>query len=85
MTTSDISENARLSYASGIDPLDYAEAEIASLIRAHLMAAAKAALSPGVPHPDLSTEAMSRRIVGLMLNSGWEVPGGIEIPEEVTP
>lgn len=79
----DVAESARIAYEAGIDPIDYAEHEIATLIRAHFAAAVKAALSPGVPHPDLSTETMSRRIVGLMLNSGWEVPGGIEIPEEV--
>jgi hypothetical protein len=80
MTASDISEPARLAYAAGVEPLDFAEAEISSLIMAHFAAAVRATFDPG-PHPDLSNAAMSRRIIGLLLGAGWLPPGGLEIPE----
>ena len=80
MTTSDIGEAARLAYAAGIDPIDHAEAEIALLIKAHF-ADAEAHGTGLCSGSHLTIAAMSRRIAGLLLDAGWQVPGGIEIPE----
>ena len=84
MTTSDIGEPARLAYAAGIDPIAWAEAEICALIGVHAELI-KLNLDMGVdPGGDLSVGAMTRRILGLLLNSGWSAPGGTEIPEVIT-
>ena len=84
MTTPDIGEAARMAYAAGIDPITWAEAEVCALIGVHAELV-KLNTDMGVdPGGDLSAGAMSRRILGLLLNAGWQVPGGIEIPE-VTP
>lgn len=80
----DIAESARIAYAAGITPLDYAEHEIALLIRAHFTDA-EAAGTGLCSGSHLTIAAMSRRIQGWLLAAGWEVPGGIEIPGEVTP
>lgn len=70
---SDIDAVARIAYETGIDPDAYAEGEITALINAHFAAALKAVAEPG-PHPDYSTPAMARRILGTLLNIGWEMP-----------
>jgi hypothetical protein len=80
-----ISEPARLAYAAGITPLDYAEHEIAVLLDAHATAAAFCARNGYAPVVDTSPAVVSRRVIGWFLAAGWEVPGGIEIPGEVTP
>jgi hypothetical protein len=71
--TSDIDVQALIAYETGVAPADYAEAEITSLINAHFVAALRAVAEPG-PHPDYSTPAMARRILGALLNIGWEMP-----------
>ena len=79
----DICERARIAYNAGIDPIDHAEHEITLLIKAHFADAE--ANGTGLCSGSLLTiAAMSRRIAGLLLDAGWQVPGGIEIPE-VTP
>lgn len=84
MSTLDLSESARIAYAAGITPLDYAEHEIAVLLDAHATTAAFCARNGFAPVVDTSPDVVSRRVIGLLLAAGWEVPGGIEIPEEVT-
>lgn len=85
MTTPDITESARIAYEAGITPLDYAEHEIAVLLDAHAKTAAFCARNGYQQLVDTSPPVVSRRVIGLLLAAGWEVPGGIEIPEEVTP
>lgn len=81
MTTSDIGEAARLAYAAGIDPIDWAEGEITALIGVH-RELVKLNVDMGVePGGDLSDGAMARRIIGLLMNAGWLVPGGFDLPE----
>lgn len=69
MTTSDIGEAARLAYAAGIDPIAWAEGEITALIAAHRELAPLHGRAG-----DLSDGAMSRRILGLLLNADWTAP-----------
>jgi hypothetical protein len=74
MTTSDIGEAASLAYAAGIDPIAWAEAEICALIGVHrelVKLNADMGIEPG---GDLSDGAMSRRILGMLMNAGWSVP-----------
>ena len=73
MTTPDIGEPARLAYAAGIDPIAWAEHEITALIGVH-RELVKLNTDMGVePGGDLSDGAMSRRILGLLMNAGWSV------------
>ena len=75
MTTSDIGEAARIAYAAGIDPVSWAEGEIAALIAVHVELV-RLNLDLGVePGGDLSMGAMTRRILGLLLNGGWKRAG----------
>jgi hypothetical protein len=69
----DLSPDAQTNYESGIAPLDYAENEIESVVNANFAAALRAATEPG-PHPDYSTAAMARRILGALINAGWQMP-----------
>jgi hypothetical protein len=82
----DISEFARLAYAAGITPLDYAEDQVSTLIAAHLAAAEETgtALRPE-SHTAIAT--MSRHITAAFLNAGWAMPGNAHEPaeSEVTP
>ena len=74
MTTSDIGEAARIAYAAGIDPVSWAEGEIAALIAVHVELV-RLNIDLGVePGGDLSIGAMTRRILGLLLNGGWKPP-----------
>ena len=74
MTTSDIGEAARIAYAAGIDPVSWAEGEICGLIGVHVELV-RLNIDLGLkPDGDLSVGAMSRRILGLLLNSGWSAP-----------
>ena len=83
LTDTDLAESARIAYAAGISPVDHAEREITVLIGIH-NDLAMACTRPGVkPHGDLSEDALSRRIIGLLLSAGWEPPGGLEIPGKV--
>ena len=81
MTTSDIGEPARLAYAAGIDPIAWAEAEICALISVHAELI-KLNLDMGVdPGGDLSVGAMTRRVLGMLLNSGWSAPAANDLLE----
>jgi len=80
MTTSDICERARIAYDLGIDPIDYAETEVALLIKAHF-ADAEAAGTGLCSGSHLTIAAMSRRILGLLLNSDWQAPARWTPPE----
>ena len=70
---SDISAPARTAYETGTSPVAYAIAEITAVINAHRVVARRAATEPG-PHPDVSPQAMACRIVGVILNAGFEMP-----------
>lgn len=77
MSGSDISDLARISYEAGIDPVDYAECEIETLIKAHARIAASRAAAPDVfpAYPiDLTIAALVRRILGNLLDAGWQPP-----------
>lgn len=75
MTTSDICERARIAYDLGIDPVDYAETELSVLIGVHLgLAAVCADLDVTAPEGTLTVGAMSRRILGSLLDAGWVPP-----------
>ena len=60
---------AQFAYDTGTPPLDYAEVNV---IRAHI----DAHLSPGNFPGDINpaTEALSRRILGDLLDAGWTPP-----------
>lgn len=74
MTTPDIGEAARIAYAAGIDPIAWAETEITALIGVHAELV-KLNTDMGMePGGDLSAGAMSRRILGLLLNAAWVAP-----------
>ena len=81
MTASDIGEPARIAYAAGVDPIAWAEAEICALIHIHAELI-KLNLDMGVdPGGDLSVGAMTRRVLGLLLNSGWSAPAANDLME----
>jgi len=71
----DICERARIAYDLGIDPIDYAETELTTLIGVHLsLASVCADLGVDAPVGTLTTGAMSRRILGSLLDAGWTPP-----------
>ncbi len=71
----DICEHARIAYNAGIDPIDYAEAELTNLIGVHLnLASLYADLEVDPPGGTLTVGAMSRRILGSLLDAGWMPP-----------
>ena len=71
----DICERARIAYDLGIDPVDYAETELTVLIGVHLsLAVVCADIGVDVPEGTLTTGAMSRRILGNLLDAGWTPP-----------
>jgi hypothetical protein len=71
----DICERARIAYDLGIDPIDYAETELAALIGVHLgLAQVCADLGVNAPEGTLTTGAMARRILGSLLDAGWKAP-----------
>ena len=75
----DICERARIAYDLGINPVDYAEAELATLIGVHLSLASMCAdLDVPAPEGTLTVGALSRRIVAAFWDAGWT-------PPEVTP
>jgi hypothetical protein len=77
MTAPDIDLLARTAYETGIDPTDYATRHV---IEAHIVAHLG---TRGVLAGD-STEAikaLSRRILGDLLDAGWSAPGGLGIPD----
>ena len=64
--------------AAGFQPLDWAIINAETAITAWLHVCAGRADNPGsFPGfgPDLSVEALSRRIVGNLLDAGWRIPG----------
>jgi hypothetical protein len=78
-----IGEPARIAYAAGVDPVDYAEHEITALIGIHRLLAWECAAAGLTPDADLSEGALSRRIVGLLLNADWKPPTANDPLEEL--
>lgn len=77
MNGSDISDLARISYESGIEPVDYAEGQIVTLINVQAAVALTAELEPETfpgGLPDVSVGALARRILGELLDAGWQPP-----------
>ena len=71
----DICEHARIAYNAGIDPIDYAEAELTALIGVHMnLASVYADLEVDPPAGTLTVGAMARRILGALLDAGWTPP-----------
>jgi hypothetical protein len=83
VTASDIGEAARIAYAAGIDPVSYAEGEITALIGIHRQLAGHCAAAGLTPDGDLSEGAMSRRILGLLMNADWKPPAANDPLEEL--
>ena len=78
----DICERARIAYDLGISPIDYAETELATLIGVHLgLASMCADLDVPAPEGTLTVGAMSRRILGSLLDAGWTPPSPASEPE----
>lgn len=75
--TGDINALARISYESGIDPIDYAEGQILLLMKAHGRVMLARTLNPAA-FPgfgiELTPEALARRIIGNLLDAGWTAP-----------
>lgn len=82
---SDIDFLARFAYRNGMDPIDYAvHGVIESNIDAHLtIRAARAMNSESFPAywRDLTTAALSRRILGDLMDAGWTPPQLASEPE----
>ena len=71
----DICERARIAYNAGIDPIDYAETELSTLIGVHLgLASVCADLGVSAPVGTLTVGALSRRVLGSLLDAGWTAP-----------
>lgn len=77
--TDDINGLAKVAYEAGVDPLLWAEKLVGELIDVHLevMVAREAdpKAFPGFPI-ELTLGALSRRILGDLLDAGWTPPGG---------
>jgi hypothetical protein len=74
---SDISYPAQYAYEHGTDPITYAESHVTMLIGVHLGVAAAREENPQsfpIYSPDVSNEALARRIVGGLLDAGWTPP-----------
>lgn len=74
----DINFLARFAYTNGIDPIDYAaHGIIQAHVDVHLAICAGRAENPA-SYPgywrDLTTAALSRRILGDLLDAGWTPP-----------
>lgn len=78
----DIDGLSAYAYKQGRDPLDWAIniTDIEINVWLHVCAGRDEDPTsfPGF-HPDLSVEALARRIVGHLLDAGWRIPGS---PEE---
>jgi hypothetical protein len=74
-STSDLGVLAQLAYQAGITPLDFAEEQIALLVGVHAAIAMAGGASPEA-FPDLPTgpQDFARRILGALLDAGWEPP-----------
>jgi hypothetical protein len=72
-STSDLGDLARIHYEAGITPLDFAEEQVALLVDMHATIAAEGL---GAVFPDLPTgpHDFARRILGALLDAGWEPP-----------
>jgi hypothetical protein len=83
MSYNDIDFLARHAYGLGIDPVDYAEGYVTSAIDVHLNVAASRFEDPAT-FPgyclDLTTGALARRIVGILLDAGWTPPEIVKDP-----
>jgi len=78
----DICERARIAYDLGIDPLDYAETELATLIGVHLgLTSLYADLGVDAPEGTLTVGALARRILGSLMDAGWIPPAAASEPE----
>ena len=78
----DICERARIAYQAGINPVDYAEAELTVLIGVHMgLAEVCADLGVTAPAGSLTVGAMARRILGAVLEAGWVPPSVTSEPE----
>ena len=79
--SSDICFLARFAYSHGQDPIDYASSLVQMHIEVNLMVRAARYEDPAT-FPgyllDLSLEALSRRVIGDLMDAGWT-------PPEVTP
>lgn len=76
MDADNLNELAKVSYAAGIRPLDYAEHLVGLVLDVHrtmLLAAAHSA----EPVPGLDDAALARRILGQLLDAGWIPPAGV--------
>lgn len=76
----DIDFLAQHAYSLGTDPVAYAEQQVAMIIDVFALVRAARELDPatfpGFPQ-DMSTDMLTRRILGGLLGSGWTPPGGI--------
>jgi hypothetical protein len=79
----DIDGLSAWAYEQGTDPLDWAIKTVDTQIDVWMIVCAgraqNPALFPGF-HPDLSVEALARRIVGRLMDAGWRVPGSTGTP-----
>lgn len=68
---------ARFAYRCGADPLTHAEGRVATLIAVNLQVIGARFSDPAafpIYSQDTSIPALSRRILGLMLDIGWTPP-----------
>lgn len=71
----DLSPDAQTSYESGISAVDYAEGEIVGLLAIHARLVAALPTNPAyLGGLDLSPDALARRILGALMNAGWQMP-----------
>lgn len=76
-----VDELSAWAYEQGTDPLDWAVKSIDTQIDVWMIVCAGRAQNPAsFPgfHPDLSVEALARRIVGRLMDAGWRAPGNTD-------
>ena len=71
--TSDLGVLAQLAYESGTAPIDFAEEQVAILLVVHATIAA-GGLADVFPDLPTGPHDFARRILGALLDAGWELP-----------
>jgi len=83
--TPDLGVLAQLAYDAGIDPIDFAEEQVTLQLGVYLaITIGREALEPLLGPVDVSVPAMARRILGALLDAGWQPPVW-PIPEPEVP
>ncbi len=73
--TNDLGVLAQIAHDAGIDPIDFAEEQVALLVDVYEMITAAGSISPeAFPGLPVGARDFARRILGALLDAGWQPP-----------